>query len=96
MSSVNTEITLEIGDQDFLFRVSDADISKYINSVTNASKIAPANNLLMNTVDQAQRATLKPLLKNSLAIVEIASALVDEYGPKLAITVKKPSSTPSD
>lgn len=91
--SENREITLEIGDQEFLFRVSDADISKYINSMTNTSKIAPSHNLLLNTVDQAQRATLKPLLKNSLVVVEIASVLVDEYGPKLAITVKKSSST---
>lgn len=90
------EITLEVGDKDFTFTLTPQDVTKYFNSMTANNKVAPANNLLVNTVDQQERATLKPLLVNPVMVMQLASALVEEYGPDVEIIVKKPSSTPSD
>lgn len=90
------EITLEVGDKEFTFSMTPQDVTKYFNSLTQNNKVSPANNLLVNTVDQQERATLKSLLVNPVMVMQLAGALVEEYGPDVEIIVKKPSNTPSD
>lgn len=90
------EITLEVGDKEFTFELTPQDVTKYFNAVTQANKVAPANNLLVTTVNQEQRATLKPLLGNPVFVMQLAGALLEEYSPDVEITVKKPSTTPND
>ncbi|KMN09072.1 MULTISPECIES: putative phage tail assembly chaperone [Pseudomonas] len=87
------EITLEVGDKEFTFTVTPQDATKYFNSLTQTSKVAPANNLLMNTVKQEERATLKELLANPVLIMQLAGALLEEYAPDVEIIVKKHSTT---
>ena len=90
------EITLEIGDKEFTFTVTPQDATKYFNSLTQTSKVAPANNLLVSTVKQEERATLKALLGNPVLVMQLAGALLEEYAPDVEIIVKKPLSTPND
>ncbi|PSL95069.1 putative phage tail assembly chaperone [Pseudomonas sp. R9.37] len=90
------DITLEVGDKEFTFALTPQDVTKYFNAVTQANKVSPANNLLVTTVKQEERATLKPLLGNPVLVMQLAGALLEEYGPDVEITVKKPSSTPND
>lgn len=87
------EITLELGEQEFTFTLTPADVTKYFNTMTQNNKVAPANNLLVTTVDQEQRAALKPLLANPVLVLQLAGALMEEYGPNVDIIVKKSSST---
>lgn len=87
------EITMEVGDKEFTFTVTPQDATKYFNSLTQTSKVAPANNLLMNTVKQEERATLKELLANPVLIMQLAGALLEEYAPDVEIIVKKHSTT---
>ncbi|WDG79991.1 putative phage tail assembly chaperone [Pseudomonas chlororaphis] len=91
-----TEITLTVGNDDFDFVVDPAVMTKYINSLTPANKVAPGNNLLVNTVVPAQKDKLKPLLGNPMTVLQIAGALVEEYAPTVEVTVKKRSATPND
>ena len=93
MSNNRTEITLEVGGKDFDFVVDPAVMSKYINSRTQTNKVAPGNNLLMTTVKQDEKATLKPLLANPVMVMQLAGALLEEYGPKVEVIVKKRSAT---
>ena len=90
------EITLEVGDKEFTFELTPQDVTKYFNAVTQANKVAPANNLLVNTVKQEERATLKPMLGNPVLVMQLAGALLEEYSPDVEVTVKKPSTTPND
>ncbi|NWD24868.1 hypothetical protein HX864_16470 [Pseudomonas yamanorum] len=90
------EITLEVGDKEFTFELTPQDVTKYFNAVTQANKVAPANNLLVTTVKQEERATLKPMLGNPVFVMQLAGALLEEYSPDIEITVKKPSTTPND
>ena len=90
------EITLEIGENEFTFTLTPQDVTTYFNGLTANNKVAPANNLLVNTVDQQERATLKPLLVNPVMVMQLAGALLEEYGPDVEIIVKKPSNTQSD
>ena len=96
MTQVNRDITMEISDRDFTFHLTPQDVTKYFNSTTNNNKVAPANNLLVSTVKQEERASLKPLLVNPMTVMELAGALLEEYSPDLGIIVKKPSTTQSD
>ena len=90
------EITLEVGAKEFTFELTPQDVTKYFNAVTQANKVAPANNLLVTTVKQEERATLKPMLGNPVFVMQLAGALLEEYSPDVEITVKKPSTTPND
>ena len=90
------EITLEIGDQEFTFALTPQDVTKYFNAVTQTNKVSPANNLLVTTVKQEERASLKAQLGNPVLVMQLAGALLEEYGPDVEITVKKPSTTPKD
>ncbi|AMW86426.1 MULTISPECIES: putative phage tail assembly chaperone [Pseudomonas] len=90
------EITLEVGDKEFTFELTPQDVTKYFNAVTQTNKVAPANNLLVNTVKQEERASLKPMLGNPVLVMQLAGALLEEYSPDVEVTVKKPSTTPND
>ncbi len=90
------EITLEVGDKEFTFDLTPQDVTKYFNAVTQTNKVAPANNLLTTTVQQAQRANLKPLLGNPVMVMQLAGTLLEEFSPDVEIIVKKPSVTLND
>ncbi|MFK7605565.1 MULTISPECIES: putative phage tail assembly chaperone [unclassified Pseudomonas] len=94
--SERREITLEVGEAEFTFDLTPQDVTKYFNALTQTNKVAPANNLLVSTVKQEQRATLKPLLANPVLVMQLAGTLLEEYSPDVEIAVKKPSSTPND
>ena len=91
--SESRDITLEVGDKEFTFTLTPQDVTKYFNSLTQNNKVAPANNLLVNTIKQEERASLKALLGNPVMVMQLAGALVEEYGPDVEVIVKKPSST---
>jgi hypothetical protein len=93
MSQQNTEITLEVGEQEFTFHLTPADVTKYFNALTQTNKVAPGNNLLMNTVLQDQKPVLKALLGNPVMVMQLAGALLEEYAPNVEVIVKKRSST---
>lgn len=96
MTEVNRDITLEVGEAEFTFKLNPQEITKYFNTMTQNNKVAPAHNLLMRTVAQEQKASLKPLLENPLMTMNLAGELLEEYGPDVEVTVKKSSSMPSD
>lgn len=89
--SERREITLQIGETDFTFAVTPADVTKYFNTVTQNNKVAPSHNLLTTTVKQEQLATLRPMLANPVLAMKVAGALLEEYAPDIEVTVKKPS-----
>ncbi len=93
MTEVNRDITLEFADTEFTFHLTPQDVTKYFNATTQANKVAPANNLLITTVKQEERASLKPFLVNPVTVMELAGALLEEYSPDIDIIVKKSSAT---
>ncbi|WP_152219731.1 putative phage tail assembly chaperone [Pseudomonas sp. SCB32] len=91
--SERAEITLEIADQEFTFKLTPQDVTKYFNAVTANNKVAPSHNLLVNTVAQEQLASLKAHLVNPVITMKIAGTLLEEYAPDVEVTVKKRSAT---
>lgn len=90
------EITVGLGDQEFTFNIDAKDVTKYFNAVTPNNKVAPSHNLLTTTVKQEQLASLRPLLGNPVLTMQVAGALLEEYGPEIEVTVKKPSPALND
>ncbi|ANY90437.1 putative phage tail assembly chaperone [Pseudomonas putida] len=93
MTTERREITLELGQQEFTFTLTPADVTKYFNGMTQNNKVAPSHNLLVNTVNQEQRAALKERLANPIMTMQLCGALLEEYGPDVDVIVKKSSST---
>ena len=87
------EITLEVGEQEFKFTLTPQDVTKYFNSMTANNKVSPSHNLLVGTVHQDERATLKELLKNPVMTMQLVGSLLEEYAPDIDIIVKKRSAT---
>ncbi|MBB6158517.1 hypothetical protein HDC30_005775 [Pseudomonas sp. JAI115] len=95
----NTEqrdITLTIGDTDFVFSLAPPDVTKYFNAVNPNNKVSPSNNLLTTTVKAEQLPALRPLLRNPVLTMQLAGVLLEEYGPDVEIVVKKPSPVQND
>ena len=87
------DITLEVGDKEFTFALTPQDVTKYFNALTQTNKVSPANNLRVTTVKQEERASLKAQLGNPVLVMQLAGALLEEYGPDVEIIVKKHSTT---
>lgn len=94
--SERREITLELADKEFTFTLTPQDVTKYFNGLTANNKVAPSHNLLTTTVQQAQLASLRPLLANPMMTMKVAGALLEEYAPDVEVTVKKPSPALND
>lgn len=90
------DITLTIGDTDFVFSLAPPDVTKYFNAVNPNNKVAPSNNLLTTTVKAEQLPDLRPLLRNPVLTMQLAAVLLEEYAPNVEIVVKKPSTVQSD
>lgn len=88
-----TAITLNVGEHEFDFVLDAPVVSKYVNSLTQSNKVAPGNNLLMNTVKPEQKDLLKPFLANPMMVMQLSGALLEEYSPTVEITVKKREAT---
>ena len=83
-------ITLTIGSKDFTFNVSTNDYNGYINDIMPNNKVAPAQNLVMRTVDESNKKELRELVdKSPGAVLQIAGLLQQEFAPALEISVKK-------
>ena len=94
MSQIQSrDITLEVGTKEFTFTLSPQDVTKYFNAMTANNKVAPSFNLLSSTVLPAQKVELRELMVNPVMTMQIAGALLEEYGPDVEIIVKKPLST---
>lgn len=84
-------IVLTIAGIDFGFAVTAQDHNSFVDAAARRESItASAHNLVMRTIEPAQKDELKKLLEQSPgAAVQIASELGAEFSPVLEIAVKK-------
>lgn len=84
-------IVLTIAGIDFSFAVTAQDHNSFVDAAARRESItASAHNLVMRTIEPAQKDELKKLLEQSPgAAVQIASELGAEFSPVLEIAVKK-------
>jgi hypothetical protein len=99
MSNAQTT-TVTIGTDDVRFKVDTADLNKYINNNQPDNKVAPAYNLLNDTIVEADKELFKKIimrdgLPNGPIVMQIAGVLMLDAGAGVAITVKKSQNSPT-
>lgn len=81
------KITLKLNGTPIHFNVTPDTHERLIDEIKANSKVAPMNNFLVRTVDAESKEALAPFLKNAGLVVEIATKVLEEFTPKLKITV---------
>ena len=87
-------IDLTVDGKDSTFNVSVADYNRFMNNISGKNKVAPAHNLVMQTLDEgSDSAAMLELLKKPGMPFQIAEALIEEVVPDVNVTAKKRKST---
>jgi len=91
MTDLNAQtIDITMGDTEFTFNVTREKYNKYLNAVTQSSKVAPSYNFLTTTVESEQQKDLMKFLQTTPGSeVQMAGAVLEEYTPDLGIVAKK-------
>lgn len=80
-------IILNINDTAIHFNVSTNAHERLIDEMKADSKVVPMHNFLMRTVEAESKEALAPFLKNPSSTMEIGGKVLEEFSPKLRITV---------
>lgn len=80
-------ITLTINKTKINFNVDPTDQENLIDQLKANNKVAPMHQFLMRTVDPECKEALKPFLKYPSSVMQIGEKLVEEFSPKINITV---------
>lgn len=83
------KIILEIGSEELEFEVGIHDFNTYVNETTMDNKIAPAKRFLRSTLVGKENAARLDELMNQGLTLEIVGNVIQEFRPKVEITVKK-------
>jgi hypothetical protein len=83
----NNKTTLNINDTVIHFNVTTTAHERLIDEMKADSKVVPMHNFLMRTVDAESKEALAPFLKNPSSTMEIGGKVLEEFSPKLRITV---------
>lgn len=84
---MKNKISLNINGNQIEFNVDETAQEHLIDAMQADNKVAPMHTFLMRTVTPETKEKLKPFLKNPASTMEIGSKLIEEFTPKLQITV---------
>ena len=85
-------IEVQMGDKDLIFKVTLEDYNNCVNALQPDNKVAPMHNfLVMTSASEKTKESVKQAFNDALT-GELFGAVVNEYKPKVKITVKKSSS----
>lgn len=80
-------ISLNINGTAINFNVDTMAHEHLIDEMQADSKVTPMHKFLIRTVVPESREALKPFLKNPGSLMEIGGKVLEEFSPKLKITV---------
>lgn len=80
-------IVLNVNGEPLKFKVTADNHEKLINEMQPNNKVAPMHNFLTRSVEAESKDALKPYLENSAHVLEIGGQLIEEFVPKLKVTV---------
>lgn len=90
-----TQITMQVGDADLSFQVTNDDFNQYINEQMPNDKVGPAFNFLSRAVTDKDKKAFKEVAlidgkPNGLIVMQIVSVVAEEFGGGVSISLKKP------
>ncbi|WP_420588196.1 putative phage tail assembly chaperone [Bacterioplanoides sp.] len=84
-------IEVQIGDKELMFKVTLEDYNNCINALQMENKVAPMHNFLVITsANENTKEAVKQAFHDALTS-DLFGAVVKEFKPDVAITVKKSS-----
>lgn len=87
-------ITVMMGDKELTFQVSLDDWNRCVNSLQPDNKIAPMHNFLINVSANDETKELVKQAYDDALTSDLFGAVINEFKPKVEITVKKSKSGP--
>lgn len=85
-----SKIVLTVGNTDIEFTPTPAEYDEAQNTILQGDASAAAHNFLMSCVSEGSKDELRNITNgNAGAAMQIYSAVLKEYTPKLVISVKK-------
>jgi len=84
---MENKITLKINGNPILFNVNTDAHERLIDEMKADNKVAPMHNFLIRTVDKESKEALTPFLKYPSSVMEIGGKVLEEFSPKLKLTV---------
>ncbi|KDM89696.1 putative phage tail assembly chaperone [Photobacterium galatheae] len=83
-------ITLTVAGTDVIFQPTPDLYAEYMGQVAQGNIADGAHNFIMQSASDDSKESLRGLTdKNPGAAMQLAGVLMQEYAPKIAITVKK-------
>lgn len=82
---MDKNLTLRVNGLELRFCMTLPTYNRYLNELQPTSKVAPAHNLCMRTVEPDSRAALQDLLALPGVGVQLAAQLVAAYTPDVEI-----------
>ena len=87
--SNSKSITVMMGDKELTFQVSLDDWNRCVNSLQPDNKIAPMHNFLINVSANDETKELVKQAYDDALTSDLFGAVINEFKPKVEITVKK-------
>ena len=84
---MSDNISLTINGEKIDFNVTADSYEKLIDELQPNSKVTPMHNFLMRTVTPETKEMLVPFMSNPGNVTEICGKVMEEYSPKLKITL---------
>ncbi|MEZ6853128.1 putative phage tail assembly chaperone [Halodesulfovibrio aestuarii] len=82
-------ISLTVNGIDLAFDVTLEAFNTYANEMQPTDKVNPCHNFLMRTVKAEYKDALRELLNQPGVAIELAAAVINDYKPKVTITLGK-------
>jgi len=87
---MSKSIVLTVGNTDIEFIPTPAEYDEAQNTILQGDASSAAHNFLMSCVSEDSKGALREITNNNAgAATQIYGAVLKEYAPKLAISVKK-------
>ncbi|MFA0085343.1 putative phage tail assembly chaperone [Vibrio sp. 10N.261.51.F12] len=87
---MSKSIVLTVGNTDIEFIPTPAEYDEAQNTILQGDASSAAHNFLMSCVSEDSKEALREITNNNAgAATQIYGAVLKEYAPKLAISVKK-------
>jgi hypothetical protein len=91
-------ITLKVGNTEFIFKVDIIKYNNFLNSSSGKNKIQAVQNFLVGCCDgDDKKAELRNLFNNNPgAPTALLESILEEFAPDVAVVVKKSETEPSE
>jgi hypothetical protein len=84
---MNEPIVVKLNGNAVTFNVTNDAHERLINEMQPTNKVGPMHNFLIRTVAKESKETLTPFLESPSSVMVITEHILEQFAPKLKVTV---------